>query len=110
MLHAPVLANSIAGRADVMPPRFDCSWTGGGPHAVGAHAELDVATRRQLDRTLREAQSEAVPVVLDLREVAFMDSVLTLAGRRDDVEIHRLEPVDPTVQVLVQLADAAGCS
>jgi anti-anti-sigma factor len=77
MLHSPVLPDSIAGRADVLPPRFGCSWTGGGPDAAWVHivGELDIATTPQFERTLREAQLEARLVVLDLRELAFMDSV-----------------------------------
>ena len=99
--------------------------------------ELDIATTPQLERTLREAQLEARLVVLDLRELLFIDSsgvhaivnagirarqaarrllvlrgppnvdrVFTLAGRRDDVEIHDLDPVEPLVHALLQLADA----
>ncbi|MGO9886299.1 MAG: STAS domain-containing protein [Solirubrobacteraceae bacterium] len=36
--------------------------------------ELDIATVPQLDRMLRESQVEARLVVLDLRELEFMDS------------------------------------
>jgi anti-sigma B factor antagonist len=138
MLHALVLPDSITGRADFLPPRFHCSWTGGGPDAAWVHVvgELDIATTPQLERTLRDAQLEARLVVLDLRELAFMDSTgvhaivnagirarqgarrllvlrgpphvdraFTLAGRRDDVEIHGLDPLDPPVELLLQLAD-----
>jgi anti-sigma B factor antagonist len=139
MLHALVLPDSNAGRADFLPPTFDCSWTGGGPDGSWVHVvgELDIATTPQLERTLREAQLEARLVVLDLRELLFIDSsgvhaivnagirarqaarrllvlrgppnvdrVFTLAGRRDDVEIHDLDPVEPPVQALLRLADA----
>ena len=76
MLHALVLSDSIAGRADFLPPTFECSWTGGGPDAAWVHVvgELDIATTPQLERTLRDAQRQARVVVLDLRELAFMDS------------------------------------
>jgi anti-sigma B factor antagonist len=76
MLDALVLPDSIAGRADVLPPSFGCSWTGGGPDGswVRVVGELDIATTPQLERTLREAQLEARLVVLDLRELVFMDS------------------------------------
>ena len=76
MLHALVLPDSFAGRADFLPPAFDCSWTGGGPDAAWVHVagELDIATTPQLERTLRDAQLEARLVVLDLRGLAFMDS------------------------------------
>ena len=138
MLHALVSPDSIAGRADCVPPSFGCSWTGGGPDGAWVHVvgELDIATTPQLERSLRDAQLEARLVVLDLRELAFMDCsglhaivnagirarqgarrllvlrgppnvdrVFTLAGCRDDVEINDLDPVDPPVQALLQLAD-----
>ncbi len=139
MLHALVLPDSIAGREDVLPPAFGCSWTDGGPDAAWVHVvgELDIATTPQLERTLRDAQLDARLVVLDLRELEFMDSsgvhaivnatirarhvarrllvlrgpphvdrVFTLAGRSDVVEIHDLDPIDPPVQALLQLAEA----
>jgi anti-sigma B factor antagonist len=60
------------------PPRsaFVCSWTDGGPDAawVNVAGELDVATVPQLVRVLRESQLRARLVVLDLRELEFMDS------------------------------------
>ena len=138
MFHTLVLPDSIAGRADFLPPAFDCSCTGGGPDGAWVHVvgELDIATTPQLERTLRDAQLEARLVVLDLRELAFMDSagvhvivdagirarqvarrllvlrgpphvdrVFTLAARRDDVEIHDLDPDEPPAQVLLQLAE-----
>jgi anti-anti-sigma factor len=143
MLDALVLPDSIAGRADFLPRSFGCSWTGGGPDVAWVHVvgELDIATAPQLDRTLREAQLEARLVVLDLRELVFMDSsavhavikagirarqaarrllvlrgppnvdrAFTLAGRRDAVEFHDLDPVDPPVQALLQLAEARVAS
>lgn len=142
MLDALVLPDSIAGRADFLPRSFGCSWTGGGRDGAWVHVvgELDIATAPQLDRTLREAQLEARLVVLDLRELVFMDSsvhavikagirarqaarrllvlrgppnvdrAFTLAGRRDAVEFHDLDPVDPPVQALLQLAEARVAS
>ena len=76
MPDALVLPDSIAGRADFLPPSFACSWTDGGPDAAWVHVagELDIATTPQLERTLREAQLQARLVVLDLRELAFIDS------------------------------------
>ncbi len=75
MSHALVLPDSIGGCADALPPAFVCSWTGGGRDAGWVHVagELDIATAPQLERTLRERQSQARLVVLDLRELAFMD-------------------------------------
>ena len=68
-------ADSIAGRADILPPAFVCSRTNGGLDAAWVHVagDLDVATTPQLERMLRDAQSQARLVVLDLRELAFMD-------------------------------------
>lgn len=65
---------SDAARADALPPPFACSCTNGGLDAARVHAggELDIATTPQLERTL--SQSQARLVVLDLRELAFIDS------------------------------------
>jgi anti-sigma B factor antagonist len=64
--------DSIAGRAEALHP-FVCSSTSGGLGAewlrvVGA---LDLATTPQLERTLNESQARLV--VLDLRDLSFMD-------------------------------------
>jgi anti-anti-sigma factor len=68
--------DSIAARADVLPPAFVCSHANAGLGAAWVHVagELDIATTSQLDRTLREAESQTRLVVLDLRDVPFMDS------------------------------------
>jgi anti-sigma B factor antagonist len=73
---AHVLFDSISGRADALPPVFACSRTNRGRDAVWVHVvgELDLATAPELERALREARSRARLVVLDLRELAFMDS------------------------------------
>jgi anti-anti-sigma factor len=70
-----VLPDSLAGHADVVPPGLVCSWTDGGLDAawVQVAGELNLATVPQLVRTLREPQLQARLVVLDLRELAFMD-------------------------------------
>jgi anti-anti-sigma factor len=75
MLDALVLSHSIAGNADASSPALVCSWTDGGLDAAWVHVagELTVATLRQLDRTLREPQVQARLVVLDLRDLEFMD-------------------------------------
>jgi anti-sigma B factor antagonist len=66
--------DSIAGRAHALAPPFACFWTKGGLNAawVQVLGELDIDTTPQLERTLREPKSQLV--VLDLRELAFMDS------------------------------------
>ena len=65
---------SDAARADALPPPFACSCRNGGLDAAWVHlgGELDIATTPQLERTL--SQSQARLVVLDLRELAFIDS------------------------------------
>jgi anti-anti-sigma factor len=69
------LPDSVADCAGVARP-FVCSRTEGGLDAAWVHVagELDIATTPQLERTLRESQSQARLVVLDLRELTFMDS------------------------------------
>ena len=68
--------DSVVARADVLPPTFACSHANVGLGAAWVHVagELDIATTSQLDRTLREAELQTRLVVLDLREVGFMDS------------------------------------
>jgi anti-anti-sigma factor len=68
--------SSITGRAHALPPAFVCSWTSSGLDAAWVHlaGELDIATRPHLEQTLRDLQLEARLVVLDLRELAFIDS------------------------------------
>jgi anti-anti-sigma factor len=82
-------ANSIAARADALRP-FAC-WSSHGSldsdwvHVAGA---LDIATTPQLARTLRE--SHARLVVLDMRDLGFMDCAgvhtivsASISARRD---------------------------
>jgi anti-anti-sigma factor len=127
-----VLPDSIARRADVLPPAFGCSWRDGG---------LDIATTPQLKSTLRQSQLHARLVVLDRRGLALMDisglhviidasvrarqigrrlvvlrgppnvdRVFTPSGRFDDVEIHDLDPGEPPVEALLRLADEGPAS
>jgi anti-anti-sigma factor len=67
--------NSIARQAPASAPTFVCSWTDGGLDATWVHlgGELDMAAAPQLESTLREPQLQARLVVLDLRELAFID-------------------------------------
>lgn len=71
-----VSPDSIAGRAHAVAPAFDCSWTDGGLNGAWVHlaGELDVDTTPELERTLRDPDSQARLVVLDMRDLAFMDS------------------------------------
>ena len=74
MLDPQSLLDSVAGREAGTRP-FVCSSSEGGLDAAWVHVAgaLDIATTPQLVRTLRESQSHAQLVVLDLRELAFMD-------------------------------------
>ena len=64
---------SIACRAATLRP-FVCSSTGAGLDAAWVHiaGALDITTSPQLERTLEEAAARLV--VLDMRELGFMDS------------------------------------
>jgi STAS domain len=68
--------NQILARADGRTPVFACTATYGGLDAVWVYlaGELDIATTPQLEQALRESHSPARLTVLDLRELAFMDS------------------------------------
>jgi anti-sigma B factor antagonist len=68
--------DQILARADAPPPAFACTATHGGLDAAWVHVagELDLVTAPELERTLRESQPLAHLTVLDLRELAFMDS------------------------------------
>jgi anti-anti-sigma factor len=56
---------------------FSCSWREGGSGTawVRIAGEVDLATSPLLEQTLREAQCHARLVVLDLRELTFIDCV-----------------------------------
>lgn len=75
MSEALVLPDPLASRA-IAPPAFVCSWTAGGPDAAWVHVvgELVLATAARLEQTLLQPQLDAGLVVLDLRELAFIDS------------------------------------
>jgi len=76
MSQAPILTSLTAASSYVGPSPFVCTWKQGGSGAAWVHAagELDLATAPQLEQTLREAHLYARLVVLDLRELTFMDS------------------------------------
>lgn len=119
------------------PPEFRCTLRDGGLDGawVRVTGELDIATAPQLDRTLRQAEQRAPRIVLDLRELTFMDSagvhvilqaniraqqagrqlvlvrgpshvdrVLELTQASDNLKTVDLNPVEPPVQALIQLA------
>jgi anti-anti-sigma factor len=74
MPHPQPLPDPVADRA-AAEQRFACSCTEEVLAAawIRVAGSLDLATAPQLARTLRTSQSQARLVVLDLREVAFMD-------------------------------------
>jgi anti-sigma B factor antagonist len=74
MPHTQISPDSVAGRAGALAPPFACFWTKGGLNAawVQVAGELDIDTTPQLEKTLREPTAQLL--VLDLRELAFMDS------------------------------------
>jgi anti-anti-sigma factor len=56
-------------------PEFACSWGMSGADSAWVHVsgEIDIATIAQLREALRQAQFRAHLVVLDLRDLAFID-------------------------------------
>jgi anti-sigma B factor antagonist len=91
-----VSPDSIAGRAHAVGPRFDCTRTDGGLNAAWVHlaGELDIDTTPLLEWVLRDPRSHADLVVLDMRDLAFMDScgvhAIVNAGARVRQLGHRL--------------------
>ncbi|MCW3065356.1 MAG: hypothetical protein JWN32_2528 [Solirubrobacterales bacterium] len=76
MSEAPVLPDSITSRADPLRPVFALSRTNGDPDAawIRVAGELDFARAQKLEDTLRESLMQARLVVLDLRQLVFIDS------------------------------------
>jgi anti-sigma B factor antagonist len=76
MSEALVLPDSITSRADPQPPVFALSRTNGDPDAawIRVAGELDFARAQKLEDTLRESLTQARLVVLDLRQLVFIDS------------------------------------
>jgi anti-anti-sigma factor len=71
-----VLPVPIADREDLGPSSFACSATNAKPGAswVQLTGELDIMTAPQLEQTLESSWLDAPLVVLDLRELEFIDS------------------------------------
>jgi anti-sigma B factor antagonist len=70
-----VFSESIIGPEAAALPCFGATLRHGGRDAAWMRVtgELDIATAPQLKQTLRKAQLRAPRVVLDLRELTFMD-------------------------------------
>jgi anti-anti-sigma factor len=76
MPHASAARSPIIGRAYAVAPPFVCSWEIARWGAAWVHVagEVDLATSPQFRQTVVEAQQAARVVVLDLRELCFIDS------------------------------------
>jgi anti-anti-sigma factor len=74
MLRALSSTSAVTAQTD-LPPSFVCAWRAGryGSIWVDLAGELDLAASAELARTLRETQARSTLVVLDLRELTFMD-------------------------------------
>ena len=96
MSAALTLLDSTAPRPALVPGAFECICMGDGPDSVRVRAggELDIATSPLLEHTLRSAELRARRVVLDLRELTFIDSsgarVIVDASVRARRAAHRL--------------------
>ena len=75
MPQATAVRSPFIARGCAAPP-FVCSWEigGGGAGWVQVAGELDLATSPLFRQTVGEAQRAACVVVLDLRELCFIDS------------------------------------
>jgi anti-sigma B factor antagonist len=75
MPHSSVVSSAAPSSHATSSP-FACSWKAGGLESVWVHVagELDLATVAKLRETLDDAQRHARVVVLDLRELVFMDT------------------------------------
>lgn len=96
--------------------QFECVVAADGQNAawIGARGELDLASAPQLERTLHEALDSARMIVLDLRQLTFIDStglhlIIEAHGRARDAK-RRLVLIRGPAQIhnlfeLVGLAD-----
>jgi anti-sigma B factor antagonist len=75
VLRALSFTKAVTARMD-LPPFFVCVWRTGyyGSIWVDLAGELDLEASAELARTLRETQARSTLVVLDLRELTFMDT------------------------------------
>jgi anti-sigma B factor antagonist len=76
MFQTSVATSPTTSGHDAATPAFCCTWKADASGAAWVHVagELHLATSAQLAKTLREAQRGARLVVLDLRELTFIDS------------------------------------
>jgi anti-anti-sigma factor len=83
--------NSIAARADALRPLLcSCAHVGLDAAWVRVAGELDITSAPELERTLRDSQSQARLVVLDLSELTFVDSAGLLAIEQASIRARKL--------------------
>ena len=82
----------IDRRGEFPPLTLNCSWAVGSPDVAWVHAagELDIATVPQLVQILLVSQLQARVVVLDLRELEFVDSSGVHAIMNASIRARRL--------------------
>ena len=96
MPHRRFLTSSTVGLGDRLLQPFSCTWSDGGEGAAWLRAtgELDFASTPQFEQSLQDAQLQARLVVLDLRDLTFIDSAgvraVVEASRRARLRAHRL--------------------
>jgi anti-anti-sigma factor len=100
------LPNSIEGRANALRrTAFACSWSCDGLDAGWVHVAgaLDIASAPELERTLLEPELQTHLVVVDMRDLVFMDSsgvhVIVDASIRARNAGHRLVLVHGSADV-----------
>jgi anti-anti-sigma factor len=100
----------------ILPSPFACTWTTSVGDAAWMHlaGELDIATTPRLEFTLSEAHAQSRLVVLDLRELEFMDAAGTVAivrathrARRIGRQL-RLVRTSPVIERVFALTGTAG--
>lgn len=92
-------------------PGFDFDLTldhSGSETRIAVRGELDLGTAPELERALETARAAGRPIVLDLRELSFMDStgvrLLLIAAEdaRDGVPLRMLGPASGDALVALQ--------
>jgi anti-sigma B factor antagonist len=105
MSQASAVRSPITGRECAAAPPFTCSWVIArwGAAWVQVAGEVDLATSSQFRQTVIEAQRAARVVVLDLRELCFIESsgvhVILDAARNSRREGDRLLIVRGPAQI-----------
>src|ERR1700723_3890551 len=76
MAHMLAAVDSTASPPELVPGAFECTCRDGSFGSVWVHVagELDIATSPLLERTLRGAKLRSRRVVLDLRDLTFIDA------------------------------------